>query len=134
MYLEHRYVHHAHVIDCWGRFDQTDRAQFMQAIESVPTQGYRCLILNFTSLYFLDPVIVPDILFAKEYLQESSISLILVSPLSYVRSELLTANVLHKIPTYTSVYDALHRPHSAVVSSSMNSINKATASPVYHSL
>ena len=114
MYIEHRYVHHAYVLDCCGRFDHTDRPQFMKIVETLLAKGCRCLILNLTSLYFLDPQIIPDLVFTHEYLHESSATLLIVSPLSFVRSELISANVQETIPIYSTVYDALHRPHLAV--------------------
>lgn len=49
--------------------------------------------------------------FAYEYFHDNAGTLSLVSPLSAVRNELNVANVPDNIPTYPTVYDALHRPY-----------------------
>lgn len=111
MYIDQRHQTDSAILDCCGRFDETDHERFMEAIEDLHSQGYRHVVVNLTSLYFLDPKVVSLLHFAYEYFQENSGSLSLVSPLSAVRNELNLANVPESIPTYPTVYDALHRPH-----------------------
>ena len=60
----------------------------------------------------IDPMVIDLLHFAHDYFQASSADFSLVSPLSAVRNELVLANVTDLIPTYQSVYDALHRPHA----------------------
>lgn len=112
MYIDQRHLPEAVIIDCCGRFDETDHDHFMEAIEKLQTDGKNHVVINLTSLYFLDPKVISILHFAYEYVQANSGSLSLVSPLSAVRNELNIANVPESIPTYPSVYDALHRPHA----------------------
>lgn len=133
MYIEHRDVHRSHILNCCGRFDYSDRTQFMETVETLLTQGYRCLIVNFTSLYFLDPQIIPDLTFAYEYLRDCSVSFRLVSPLSYVRNELLAANIHQIIPIYATIYDALHRPHLTVSDSTHGAASKSIPPSIFSS-
>ena len=111
MYIDERHQTEAVILDCCGRFDETDHAHFMEAIERLQGQGYNQVVLNLTSLYFLDPKVISLLHFANEYFQSNAGSLSLVSPLSTVQNELNLANVPESIPTYPTVYDALHRPH-----------------------
>ena len=111
MYIDQRYQTDSVILDCCGRFDETDHDRFMEAIESLHTQGYSHVVVNLTSLYFLDPKVISLLFFAYEYFQVNSGSLSLVSPLSAVRNELNVANIPESIPTYPTVYDALHRQH-----------------------
>ena len=84
----------------------------METIEKLYSQGYSHVVVNLTSLYFLDPKVISLLHFAHEYFQANTASLSLVSPLSAVRNELNLANVPEAIPTYHTIYDALHRPHT----------------------
>jgi len=111
MYIDQRQQTEAVILDCCGRFDETDHERFMEAIEKLHSQGHSHVVVNLTSLYFLDPKVIGLLHFANEYFQAHSGTLSLVSPLSAVRNELHLANVPASIPTYPTVYDALHRPH-----------------------
>ena len=114
MYIDQRHQPEAVILDCCGRFDESDHNLFMEAIEKLYSQGYSHIVVNLTSLYFLDPKVISLLHFAYEYFQANMASLSLVSPLSAVRNELNLANVPENIPTYPTVYDALHRPHTCV--------------------
>ena len=114
MYIEQRELHGATVLDCCGRFDEMDQELFMKAIEKLHGNGCRHLVINFTSLYFLDPQVISLLHLANEHFQSSSGVLSLVSPLGFVRTELSRFNIHETIPTYTTVYDALHRPHATI--------------------
>ncbi len=111
MYIDQRHQTDSVILDCCGRFDESDHNRFMEAIEKLYAEGYSHVVVNLTSLYFLDPKVISLLHFAYEYFQASTASLSLVSPLSAVRNELDLANVPNSIPTYPTVYDALHRPH-----------------------
>lgn len=111
MYIDQRHQTDAVILDCCGRFDETDHIRFMETIEQLHSHGYSHVVVNLTSLYFLDPKVITLLYFAYEYFIANSGTLSLVSPLSAVRNELNMANVPDSIPTYPTVYDALHRPH-----------------------
>jgi len=111
MYIDQRHQPEAVILDCCGRFDEIDHDHFMEAIEGLQADGKNHVVVNLTSLYFLDPKVISILHFAYEYFQANDGSLSLVSPLSAVRNELNIANVPESIPTYPSVYDAIHRPH-----------------------
>ena len=111
MYIDQRNLSDSIILDCCGRFDESDHNRFMGAIEKLYSQGYSHVVVNLTSLYFLDPKVISLLHFAYEYFQTNTALLSLVSPLSAVRNELNLANVPESIPTYHTIYDALHRPH-----------------------
>jgi len=111
MYIEERETPAATILDCCGRFNEADQASFIQTIKKLQSHDCRYLVINMTSLYHLDPRVMDLFYFAHDYLQSNSGHLALVSPLSAVRNELDQANVPETIPTYTSIYDALHRQH-----------------------
>ncbi|WP_447970044.1 STAS domain-containing protein [Nitrospira sp. M1] len=111
MYIDQRHQPEAVILDCCGRFDETDHDHFVETIEQLHTGGHDHVVVNLTSLYFLDPKVISVLHFAYEYFQDNEGSLSLVSPLSAVRNELNIAHVPETIPTYPTVYDALHRPH-----------------------
>ncbi|GJL56134.1 MAG: hypothetical protein NPIRA02_32660 [Nitrospirales bacterium] len=111
MYIDQRHQPGAIILDCCGRFDETDHDYFVETIEKLHTGGHNHIVVNLTSLYFLDPKVISVLHFAHEFFQDNNGSLSLVSPLSAVRNELNIANVPDSIPTYPTVYDALHRPH-----------------------
>ncbi len=111
MYIDYRHQTEAAILDCCGRFDETDHELFVEAIEKLHTDGYSHVVVNLTSLYFLDPKVISFLHFAHEYFQANSGTLSLVSPLSTVRNELNLAKVPDVIPTYSTVYDALHRQY-----------------------
>ena len=112
MYIDHRKLQGATVLDLCGRFDETDHERFIKTIEDLHSGGCHRVVINLSSLYFLDPMVIDLLHFAHDYFQASSADFSLVSPLSAVRNELVLANVTDMIPTYQSVYDALHRPHT----------------------
>ena len=112
MYIDHRKLQGATVLDLCGRFDETDHERFIKTIEDLHSGGCRRVVINLSSLYFLDPMVIDLLHFAHDYFQANSADFSLVSPLSAVRNELVLANVTDMIPTYQSVYDALHRPHT----------------------
>jgi len=111
MYIEERKTAAATILDCCGRFDEADQAPFIQTIEKLQSHGCRHLVINMTSLYHLDHRALDLLYFAHDFLQSNSGRLALVSPLSTVRNELDRANVPATIPTFASIYDALHREH-----------------------
>ncbi|MCA9472819.1 MAG: STAS domain-containing protein [Nitrospirales bacterium] len=112
MYVDQRHLGDVVILDCCGRFDETDHSNFMNQIENLQGQGLTTVVLNLTSLYFLDPKVISLLHFAHEFLQSSGGSLSLVSPLSAVQNELNLANIPDSIPTYPTLYDALHRPYT----------------------
>ena len=112
MYIDERERNGVTVLELCGRFDESDHDRFMEAIENLHNRGCRHVVLNLSSLYFLDPVVINLLHFAHEYFQATSREFALVSPISTVRNELNLAKVSRTIPIYASVYDALHRPHS----------------------
>ena len=113
MYIDQREINGATVLDLCGRFDETDHNKFMNVIEDLQVRGCRHIVVNLSSLYFLDPLVINLLHFSHEYFHEFSGDLVLVSPLSSVRNELNLANVSNTIPIYASVYDALHRRHAS---------------------
>ncbi len=115
MYIDQRHLSGCVILDCCGRFDETDHERFMETIEELHSSGYRQVVVNLTSLYFLDPKVIGLLHFAHDFFESSETSLSLVSPLSTVRNELNEADVPESIATYSTIYDALHRPHSQVV-------------------
>ncbi|RMH04840.1 MAG: hypothetical protein D6704_10325 [Nitrospirae bacterium] len=112
MYLEKRYINHATVLDCYGAFEPEDHAAFLQAFETIHAEGCRHLVINLTSVYRIAPDSIPLLQFAHDYFVGSEGRISLVSPLSAVRQQLERARIPHRIPTYLSVYDALHRPNA----------------------
>ena len=114
MYIDQRELQGATVLDLCGRFDETDHDRFIKTIEELQIRGCTRVVINLSSLYFLDPMVIDLLHFAHDYFQANSADFSLVSPLSAVRNELVLANVTEMIPTYPSVYDALHRRHTDV--------------------
>ena len=114
MYIDQRELQGATVLDLCGRFDETDHDRFIKTIEDLQIRGCSRVVINLSSLYFLDPMVIDLLHFAHDFFQANSADFSLVSPLSAVRNELVLANVTEMIPTYPSVYDALHRPHTDV--------------------
>ena len=112
MYMDERELNGATILDCYGRFDQTDHDQFVEIIESLHGRGCPHLVINLSSLYSLDPKAISFLHFAHEYFHSHSCHVTLVSPLSTVRNELNLSHVPDTIPTHASIYDALHRPHA----------------------
>ena len=114
MYLEQRKMQMATVLDCYGKFQEDDNEQFMEAIEALQSDGCQQLVLNLSSVYCLDANIFNLLMFAHEFYSNSGNQLSLVTPLSAVRRELEEAEIPKKIPTYLTVYDALHRQKAVV--------------------
>lgn len=112
MHIDQRALNGATVLDLCGRFDETDHDQFMEVMENLHARGCRHIIVNLSSLYFLDPIVIRLLQLSHDYFSENSGDLVLVSPLSSVRNELNLANVPNTIPVYSSVYDALHRRYT----------------------
>ena len=113
MYHEQRERNGFTILECYGRFDETDTKQFLQTVEQIQSQGKKEIIVNLTPVYFLDPKVVNLFIFAEEFFSSHGGRLFLVSPLSSVKNELIRSNIILKIPTYETLYDAFHRPHSA---------------------
>ena len=114
MYIDQRHQVGAVILDCCGRFDETDHSHFMDELENLQGQGHTHVVLNLTSLYFIDPKVLGLLHFAYDFFQSNGGTLSLVSPLSAVRNELNLANIPDSIPTYPTLYDALHRPHTLI--------------------
>jgi hypothetical protein len=67
----------------------------------------------------LDPKVVSLLLFAQEFFQAQEGPVCLIAPLSSVRNELIRGNIPDAIPTFESLYSALHRPHAAFAQTSL---------------
>lgn len=52
MYIDQRHQPGAVILDCCGRFDETDHTRFMEAIEELQADGHTHVVINLTSLYF----------------------------------------------------------------------------------
>jgi len=113
MYCEQRKRNGTVILDCFGRFDESDTNLFIQRLEQLQNQGIQHLILNLSPVYYLDPKVVQLLFFGQEFLQAQSGTFSLVSPLSSVRNELVRGKIPGIIPTFNNMYDAMHRPHSA---------------------
>jgi len=113
MYCEQREQNGAMILECFGRFDEEDSNHFIQTLESLHGQGLRNIVINLSPVYYLDPKVGKLLLFAQDFFQEHGGTVSLVSPLSSVRNELIDGHVSDAIPTFESLYDALHRPHAA---------------------
>ena len=113
MYCEQRKRNGTTILDCFGRFDEGDSNQFLQILEQLQGQGARNIVLNMESIYYLDPKATTLLSFAQEFFLKHGGTVVIVSPLSSVRNELIRGNILNAIPTFESLYDALHRPHTA---------------------
>ena len=114
MYLEQRTMNKATVLDCYGKFEEQDNDQFMQTIESLHAGGCQHLVLNLSSVYRVDENILNLLTFAFDFYVSSGAQLTLVTPQSAVRSDLENADIHKTIPTYLTVYDALHRRKAVV--------------------
>lgn len=117
MYLEQRMLPNATILDCFGQLIQEDHEELMERFESLQSEGCRHLIINMTSLYHLDPHIISLLDFFHEYLTSAGGKLTLISPLSAVRRILEEGGVPEHIPTFLTLYDALHRRNVARVKS-----------------
>jgi anti-anti-sigma regulatory factor len=113
MYCEQRERKEETIIECFGRFDEEDTNHFIQTLEQLQGLGFRHIIINLSSVYFLDPKVSRLLLFAQEFFQAHGGTVCLISPLSCVRNELIRGNIPDAIPTFESLYSALHRPHAA---------------------
>jgi len=113
MYCEQRERNGTTIVECFGRFDEEDTNHFIHTLEQLHGQGVRNIVLNLFPVFYLDPKVVNLFLFAQEFFQAHGGMVFLVSPLSSVRSELIRGNIPDTIPTFESLYSALHRPHAA---------------------
>jgi len=113
MYFEQRNRNGITILECYGRFDEEDTKQFLQTIKQLHANGKNKIIINLTPVYFLDPKIANLFLFANDFFESNRGQIYLVTPLSSVRNELIRSKILDKVPTFETLYDALHRPHSA---------------------
>lgn len=120
MYCEQRDRNGSTILECFGHFDEDDTNQFLQTLEQLQSQGKRTIIFNLTPMYFLDPKVVNLFAFAQDFFTSHGGSICLVTPLSSVRNELIRARVPDSIPTYETLYDAFHRPHSALTKSDLS--------------
>ncbi len=129
MYLEKRHINESTVLDCYGKFTDHDHDVFMQTLETLNAEGCRYVVVNLTSVYQLSESIIGLLKFALEYFTSSEGQLVLVSPLSSVRRELDRAEITASIPTYMSVYDALHRRNAVVNEAALVSAPLVTPRP-----
>lgn len=113
MYCEQRERNGTTILECFGRFDEEDTNQFVQTLEQLQSQGIGHIILNLSPVYYLDPKVVNLLFFAQQFIQAHAGTISLISPLSSVRNELIRGKIHDIIPTFESLYDAMHRPHSA---------------------
>ena len=113
MYFEQRDRNGFTILECYGRIDEGDTNQFLKTIEQLHGQGKQAIIVNLTPVYFLDPKVVNLFIFANEFFESHKGRFYLVSPLSSVKNELIRSKITEKILTFETLYDALHRPHSA---------------------
>jgi anti-anti-sigma factor len=113
MYCEQRERNGTTIVECFGRFDEVDMDHFIETLEQLHGQGIRHIIINLTPVFFLDPKVLSLLLFAHDFFQSDGGTACLVSPLSSVRNELIRGNIPGTIPTFESLYSALHRPHAA---------------------
>lgn len=132
MYLEKRKMMPATILDCYGKFDNEDNDQFMAAIESIQAEECQHLVVNLTSVYSLNQNTVDLLSFAHEFYAASGGRLALVSPHTAARRDLEQAEITKKIPTYRTVYDALHR-QNAVVDKTALPPGQERAGDSYHS-
>ena len=109
MYFEKRHIREATVLDCFGRFGEDDHDRFIQTFEELHKEGCRYLVVNLTSVYQVSENIGGLLKFANEYFSAGEGKVALVSPLSSVRQTLDQTAITNLIPTYMTVYDALHR-------------------------
>ena len=117
MYCDQREQNGTIIVECFGRFDEEDTNHFIKTLEELHGQGVRSLVLNLSPVFYLDPKVTNLLLFAQEFFQAHGGTVCLVSPLSSVRNELIRGNIPDTIPTFESLYSALHRPHAAYASS-----------------
>lgn len=113
MYCEQRKRNQFTIIECFGRFDESDSNMFLQLLEDLIAQGARHIILNLTPVFFLDPGAINLLMFAKEFFTSQGGDVCIVSPLSSVKNELIRSKVTENIATFGTLYDAIHRPHAA---------------------
>jgi len=113
MYCEQRERNGTTIVECFGRFAEEDTNHFIQTLEQLHRQGLRNIVLNLSPVFYLDPKVVNLLLFAQEFFQAHGGTVSLVSPLSSVRNELIRVKIPNTIPTFESLYCALHRPHAA---------------------
>lgn len=115
MYFEQRDRNGFTILECYGRFDEGDTNHFLETVELLHAEGKLQIVINLSPIYFLDPKVVNLFIFAHEFLQSHQGRLYLVSPLSSVKNELIRSQITKTIPTFETIYDALHRPHSAYI-------------------
>ncbi|MDH5774598.1 MAG: STAS domain-containing protein [Nitrospirota bacterium] len=113
MHCEQRQRNESTILECFGRFDEEDTNHFIQTLEQLQIQGLRNIVLNLSPIFYLDPKVLNLLLFAQEFLNSHGGTVSIVSPLSSVRNELIRGKIPDAIPTFESLYSALHRPHAA---------------------
>ncbi len=127
MYCEQREKNGTTILECFGRFDEEDINHFIQTLEQLQSQGSTNIIINLSPVYYLDPKVVNLLIFARDFLASHGGSFCIVSPLSSVRNELIRGNIPDSIPTFESLYSALHRPHAALAQPSSSTPEKEKA-------
>ena len=113
MYCEQREGNGKTIVECFGRFDEEDTDHFIQILEQLHERGLKNIVVNLTPVFYLDPKVVNLLRFAQDFFHSHGGTICLVSPLSSVRNELIRGNIPEGIPTFESLYSALHRPHAA---------------------
>jgi len=119
MYCEKREKNGTAILECFGRFDETDTNQFIQTLEQLQYQGIKNIIINLSPIYYLDPKVINLLIFAQQFIQANGGKFSIISPLSSVRNELIQGKIHDSIPTFESLYDAIHRPHAAYTECSL---------------
>jgi anti-anti-sigma factor len=113
MYCEKRKKNGIVILECFGRFDEADTNQFVQILEQLQCQGLKDIIVNLSPVYYFDPKVLDLLIFTQQFIQTNGGKLSIISPLSSVRNVLIQGKIPASIPTFESVYDAIHRPHAA---------------------
>ena len=113
MYCEKRKKNEVVILECFGRFDETDTNQFVQTLEHLQREGIQDIIVNLSPVYYFDPKVLDLLIFAQQFVQAFGGKISIISPLSSVRNELIKGKIPSFIPTFESLYDAIHRPHAA---------------------
>ena len=83
MYCEQRERNEATIVECFGRFDEEDTNHFIQTLEQLQGQGFRHIIINLSSVYYLDPKVPAFYYLLKNFSMDHGGTVCLVSPTKF---------------------------------------------------
>ena len=107
MQISERRIGNVTILDLVGELTYATRSIFSGAVERSKQAGCRHLIVNLTSVRFLDSSALGMLALLSQSMKASHGTIRLLNPQSYVRDILALANLDRLLPVYNAEQDAL---------------------------